>query len=198
MEPFARYNIAPSQLAPVVCATPSGPRAIVDAQWGLLPSWVKDPALMAHPINARLEAVAEKPMFRHAFRKARVLVPAAGFYEWHPVPGGKQPYFIRPRDEDFFGFAGLLERWHGPDGVVTTFAVLVTAANELMRPIHERMPVIILPADYAAWLDPAVTDPALLREIAGEYPPERMEAYRVGRAVGNPRAQGAELVEPID
>ena len=195
---FDLFNIAPTQLLPVVLGRPDGARGLVLARWGLLPSWVKEPGKLAQPINAKIETAAEKPMFRHAFKKSRVLVPASGFYEWQPVAGGKQPYLIRPvGGEALFGFAGLLECWHGSDGPLMTFAILTTAANALMAPIHDRMPVIIEPDDYAAWLDPEITDAGLVRELAGPYPADRLEAYPVGRAVGNPRAQGPELVKPV-
>lgn len=193
-----RYNIAPSQHAPIVRCAADGGLEMIFARWGLLPSWVKEPGKVAQPINAKLETAGEKPMFRHAFKRSRVLVPASGFYEWVPVAGYKQPYFIRPvGGEALFGFGGLLEHWEGPEGAVLTFAILTTGANNLMRPIHDRMPVIIRPEDYAVWLDHGVTDAHLVRELAGEYPPASMEAYPVRRAVGNPRAQGAELVEPV-
>lgn len=199
-DPFAwadRYNIAPTQFAPVIHGVDER-RELLVARWGLLPSWVKEPGERAHPINARIETAAEKPMFRHAFRRARILVPASGFYEWKPGPDFKRPYFIRPAGgEAMFGFGGLLERWSGPDGDVLSFAILTTAANELMRPIHDRMPVIIQSQDYAAWLDPALSDADRVRALAGGYPAERMEAHAVGRAVGNPRAQGPGLVEPV-
>ncbi|WP_018990990.1 SOS response-associated peptidase [Aromatoleum toluclasticum] len=192
------FNIAPTQTPPVVRARPDGTRELVLARWGLLPSWVKEPAAVVHPINAKLETAAAKPMFRHAFKHSRVLVPASGFYEWQAVAGHKQPYFVRPAALQCFGFAGLLERWRGPEGDLLTFAILTTAANESVRPIHDRMPVIIQPADYAAWLDPQLVDADLVCELAGEFPPALMEAYPVGRAVGNPRAEGPELIEPAD
>ena len=193
-----RYNVAPTQFAPVIRALGSH-REILAARWGLRPRWIKEPGKLSQPINAKIETAAKKPMFRDAFRRSRVLVPACGFYEWQPAAGGKQPYFIRPAGgEALFGFGGLLERWEGPDGPVLTFAILTTAANELMAPIHDRMPVIIQPEDYAAWLDPGVTDPGLVRELAGEFPVDRMEAYPVGRAVGNPRTEGPGLVERAD
>lgn len=192
------YNIAPSQWAPVIRATPAGQRSLIRARWGLLPSWVKEPGKLAQPINAKLETAAEKPMFRHAFRHSRVLVPISGFYEWQPVAGSKQPFFIRPASGTaHFALGGLLERWDGPDGPVLTFAVLTTAANELIRPIHSRMPVIILPENYNAWLDPALIDADAIRSLASPYPAHLMRAYPVGRAVGNPWAQGPELIEPI-
>lgn len=193
-----RYNIAPSQDAPIVRCGADGERELISARWGLLPPWVKEPGKLAQPINAKIETADEKPMFRHAFKRSRVLVPASGFYEWVPVAGYKQPYFIRPAGaEVLFGFEGLLEHWEGPDGPVLTFAILTTAANDLIRPIHERMPVIVRPEDYAAWLDPGVTDAHLVRELARECPPASMEAYPVGRAVGNPRAKGPGLVKRL-
>lgn len=146
LNPFGwtdRYNIAPTQAAPVIYGT-GEPRGILAARWGLLPGWIKEPGRLSQPINAKIETAAEKPMFRHAFRRSRVLVPACGFYEWQPVTGGKQPYFIRPPGGIMlFGLGGLLERWNGPDGEVLTFAILTTAVKELVRPIHDRMPVTI-------------------------------------------------------
>lgn len=193
-----RYNIAPSQDAPIVRCGADGERELISARWGLLPSWVKEPGKLAQPINAKVESAGEKPMFRHAFKRSRVLVPASGFYEWGPVAGYKQPYFIRPvGGEALFDFGGLLEHWEGPEGPLVTFAILTTAANDLMRPIHDRMPVIIRPEDYSAWLDSGVTDTHLVRALASVYPPGAMEAYPVGRAVGNSRSQGPGLVEPI-
>lgn len=190
-----RYNIAPSQDAPIVCCGANGLRELFPARWGLLPSWVKEPGKLAQPINAKVETAGDKPMFRHAFKRSRVLVPASGFYEWVPVAGYKQPYFIRPvGGEALFGFGGLLEHWEGAEGAVVTFAILTAAANELMRPIHDRMPVIIRPEDYAAWLDPGVTDANVARELAGRGSDVEIVAYTVGRAVGNPRVQGESLV----
>lgn len=193
-----RYNIAPSQDAPIVRCGADGERELIYARWGLIPSWVKEPGKLAQPINAKIETAGEKPMFRHAFKRSRVLVPASGFYEWVPVARTKQPRFVRTiGGEALFGFGGLVEHRDGPEGPVLTFAILTTVANDLMRPIHDRMPVIVRPADYAAWLDPGVTDAHLVRELVGEYPPAGMEAYPVGRAVGNPRAQGPALVEHL-
>lgn len=193
---IAWFNVAPSQFMPVVRASADGGREIVFAQWGLQPSWVRADARMPRPINARIETAGQKPMFSRAFRRARVLVPASGFYEWQAVAGKKQPHFIRPADDSLFGFAGVLERWPGPGGDLLSFAILTTAANDAVRPIHDRMPAIIQPADYAAWLDPAITDPAHARAIAGAHPATAMMSHTVGPAVGNPRAQGPQLIEP--
>lgn len=194
---IAWFNVAPSQHMPVVRASADGGREIVSAQWGLRPSWASAGGKMPQPINARIETAAERPMFRHAFRRSRVLVPASGFYEWQVVAGRKQPYYIRPAGDELFGFAGLLERWQGPDGELLSFAILTTAANDTVAPIHDRMPVIVCRDDYAAWLDSAITDPELVREIASGYPAEAMRSCPVRSAVGNPRAQGPQLIEPV-
>lgn len=191
-----RYNIAPTQQAPVIRSSEFGPE-LVEARWGLVPSWVKAPDRLAQPINAKLETAAEKPMFRHAFKRSRVLVPASAFYEWRPGPDHKQPYCILPSDGGMFGFGGLLEHWASPEGTIWTFAILTTAANELMKPIHDRMPVIIDPANYANWLDPQLADAAAIHQLAVPFPADRMRAYPVGRAVGNPRSQGPQLVQPL-
>ncbi len=192
------YNVAPSLTVPVIRAEQGGRREIVLAQWGLLPSWVAATGKGPRPVNAKLETAAHKPMFRAAFRHSRVLVPACGFYEWRPGTDSKQPYFIRPAGgESLFGFGGVLERRDGPDGPARSFAILTTAANGSVAPIHERMPVIIAPEHYAAWLDPAVTDVDLLVDIAQRCEPEGIEAFPVDRAVGNARAQGPQLVAPI-
>src|ERR1035438_10437585 len=131
-----RFNIAPSQVVPVVRQGADGLRHFVMARWGLIPSWVKDPSQVNQPINAKAETAAIKPMFRHAFRAGRVLVPADAFYEWKVIAGKKQPYLIRMQDESPFGFAGLLERWHNADGEVVTFAILTTEPNPLRSEEH--------------------------------------------------------------
>lgn len=192
-----RYNIAPTQHSPVIRAHTDGGREVIAAQWGLLPGWVKDPHKVPHPINARAETVATKPMFRSAFKRSRVLVPASGFYEWKRVAGGKQPYFIRLRSGEPMGFGALLERWRGADADLWTYCIIVTEPNGLVAPIHDRMPAIIRPDDYDAWLDPGLADPGVVTGLIGPYPAESMEIYPVGRAVGNPRAQGPELVRRL-
>lgn len=192
-----RYNIAPSQLVQVVRAGTDGGRVMMAAKWGLLPGWVKDPTKVSKPINAKIETAGEKPMFRSAIRRWRVLVPASGFYEWQPVAGGKQPYFIQPADQPFFAFGGIVERWGDAADPLYTVAILTTAANELMAPIHDRMPVIVEPGDFDVWLDPGVTDVGLVREMAGPFPVGKMSLHPVGRAVGNPRAQGVNLINPL-
>jgi putative SOS response-associated peptidase YedK len=168
-----RYNVAPSLEVPVVRQTQDGRRRFVLARWGLVPYWTKDLAAANKPVNAKVETAASRPMFREAWRRRRVLVPADGFYEWQPAGGRKQPYFVRLKSKEPLGIGGLLEVWRGPEEPLTTFTVLVTEANELLRPIHDRMPVIIRPDDYAAWLDPNTSDAARLAAMTKSYPASR-------------------------
>jgi len=192
-----RFNVAPSQILPVVRQNRDGSRDFVFARWGLVPSWVRDPAKLNRPINAKAETAAIKPMFRHAFRKNRILVPADGFYEWKAVAGKKQPYLIRMRDEAPFGMAGLLEHWQSPEGDARTFAVLTTEPNPLMAQIHNRMPAIVRPEDYAAWLAPEASDVGVLQSLLGPYPERAMAAYPVSRKVNAPTYDGPDLLEPL-
>jgi len=193
----ARFNIAPSQSVTVVHLDESGNRVFTLAQWGLIPSWVKDPAELQHPINAKAETAAIKPMFRHAYRKNRVLVPADGFYEWADKDSVKQPYFIRMRDGEPMGMGGLLERWHGPEGDVITFTILTTSANSLMAKIHDRMPVIIKQEDYVTWLDTDISDVIKLQSLTLPYPDRFMEAYPVSRKVNSPKNDSPDLIEEV-
>lgn len=192
-----RYNIAPSQVVPVVRADDKESRIFTLAQWGLIPSWAKDADNLPKPINAKSETAAIKPMFRHAFRKSRVLVPATAFYEWKVIAGKKQPFLIHMKDGEPFGMAGLLEFWMSPTGAIATFTILTTTPNALMAEIHDRMPVIVSPANYAEWLDPALTDVAHLQSMVGPYPERLMAVYPVSTFVNSPAHEGVELVEPL-
>jgi putative SOS response-associated peptidase YedK len=206
-----RYNIAPTQ--PVAAVRPvqsqtgtgamaeeEGGREMALLHWGLIPFWAKDPEIGARLINARSETVAEKPAFREAFRRRRCLVVADGFYEWMKQDGLKQPFHIRLRDGQPFAFAGLWERWRGPEGTVESCTLLTTEPNELMRPIHNRMPVILSPADYDLWLDPSVRpgpSPDVLHGLLRPYPAMEMVAYPVSRRVNNPDNEDPRCVEPL-
>lgn len=193
-----RYNVAPSQAVPVVRADQTGHRTFLLAQWGLIPSWAKGSEELPKPINAKAETAAIKPMFLHAFRQSRVLVPADTFYEWKPVAGQKQPCPIHMKDSDPFGMGGLLEFWPGPAGDVATFTILTTAPNALMVDIHNRMPVIISPDNYAEWLDPTVTDINRLHTLIGPYPDSSLEVYPVSKRVNSPANEGAELLARVE
>lgn len=165
-----RYNIAPTQSAPIVRAIRSEPetgRELVEIRWGLVPAWAKAVGDGPLLINARIETVAEKPSFRDAFRARRCLAPADGFYEWRRADNARQPFRIRPADGGPMGFAGIWERWRGPAGEeLNSFAILTTEAKGAIREIHDRMPVMLHPDSYAAWLDPAMTDgPDVLAQL---------------------------------
>lgn len=185
-----RFNIAPTQAVAAIRANPL--KGGVDRQfawlrWGLIPSWAKDPSIGARMINARAESVAEKPSFRSALRRRRCLLVADGFYEWQRKGRQKQPYFIHFRDDRPFAFAGLWETWEGPDhSLIESCTLLTTEPNGLMKPIHDRMPVILTPQHYAPWLDPAVQTAADLLPFLRPYPGDDLEAYPVGSYVNSP------------
>jgi len=149
-------------------------------------------------INARSETAAEKPAFRSAIRRRRCLVPANGFYEWKRTNGRKQPYFIGMRDRKIFAFGGIWEAWEGPGGeAVMSCSLLTTGPNDLLRPIHDRMPVIVSPRDYDLWLSPEVRDPEVIVPLFRPYPPEEMTAYPVRTDVNNPKTDAPGLIEPL-
>ena len=189
-----RYNIAPTQEVLAVRESPDG-REMTFLKWGLIPSWAKDAAIGAKLINARSETVEEKPSFRDAFRRRRCLIPADGFYEWRKEGGRKQPYFFRHKEERPFGFAGLWDRWEGEDGqVINSCTILTTEANGVLRPVHDRMPVILRPEDYEPWLEAGERERSLLRELLRPYPEEEMTGYPVSPAVNSTRGGGPELI----
>ncbi len=194
-----RYNIAPSQKVAAVRIPPGErSREAVLLHWGLIPSWAKDRSIGSRMINARAETAAGKPAFRSAIRRRRCLVPADGFYEWKRTDGRKQPYYIRMRDGRIFAFAGLWESWEGPGGgAVESCAILTTLPNDLLRPIHDRMPVLVSPRDYDLWLSPEARDPEALAPLFRPYPSEEMTAFPVGTAVNNPKTDTPELIKPL-
>ena len=200
MPPFRpRYNVAPQSEVLIVRARPDGSRVGALARWGLIPGWAKDPSIGLKTINARSETAAAKPAFRAAFRRWRCIVPANGFYEWQAQPGRprKQPWYLHPARSPFFAFAGLAERWEGPDGPLSSCAILTCAANAAMAPIHDRMPCILAPGDWARWLDPANPDISALQAMLGPAPDDEIAARPVGPAVGNARNEGPELIAPL-
>ncbi len=196
--PPASYNIAPSRDVAAVRIAPEGRagRELALLRWGLIPSWAKDPAIGYRMINARVETAPEKPAFRSAFRRRRCLVPADGFYEWQKAGARKQPYYVRMADGKPFAFAGLWEQWEGPDGAVASCTLLTTGANDLVAPIHDRMPVILSPGDFGSWLDPDVRDPAALLPLLKPFPPGAMAAFPVRTLVNNPSADDPRCIEP--
>ena len=194
-----RYNIAPSQAVAVVRIPAEGAdRELALLRWGLVPSWAKDPSVGSRMINARAETAPEKPAFRAAIRRRRCLVPADGFYEWKHAGGRKQPYYVRMRDGGTFAFAGIWEIWKGEGGdPIESCALLTTGPNELLEPIHDRMPVIIPPGGYDLWLSPMVHDPSALTPFFAPYPAGGMTAYPVRTLVNNPKMDEPVLIEPL-
>jgi putative SOS response-associated peptidase YedK len=189
-----RYNVAPSQSLPVVVR--NSPNRLVEMQWGLIPSWSKEPRAQFSTINARAETIAKSPVFRGPFKTRRCLVPASGFYEWQRTSNGKQPFCIRLKDDDLFAFAGLYDIWRDADGnELYSYTIVTTAPNELVAPIHNRMPVILQRDDEDVWLDGEAT-PGRLASLLVAYPAAGMQAYPVSRAVNNPANEGAELMQP--
>lgn len=191
----ARYNIAPTQRVPIVRLDAAGKRELVQVRWGLVPRWAKDPSIGARLINARAETIAQKAAFRAAYARHRCLVPATGFYEWQPRPGGKQPLHIGMPDDAPFGMAGLFERWRSDDGeVLDTCTIITTDANEALRPIHDRMPAIIPPERHARWLDAANADAAGLLVPWSGTP---LRVYPVSTRVNRVENDDAGVREPI-
>ena len=197
------YNIAPTQpVLAVRVAEDQQHRELVQLRWGLVPSWSKGPDNRYSMINARAETVATKPAYRAAFAQRRCLIPADAFYEWQAGKNGKQPYAIRRKDRRPFVMAGLFEHWVSDDGsVIDSCTIIVTEANALLRPIHERMPAILNPADYGSWLGAERTDrgdnKAMLQSLLKPADTSGWEAYPVSRAVNSPENEQPELLEPI-
>ena len=189
-----RYNIAPTQLVAVV-RQDNGQRVIKPLRWGLIPSWAKDAKIGNSLINARSETVAEKPAFRAAFKKRRCLIPTSGFFEWMATGGKKkQPLHNRMIDGKPFALAGLWEHWAGAEGeAVETCTIITMTANDLVERVHDRMPVILAPADYGTWLTPK-TPAEALQALLRPYPAEEMTAVPVGGFVSNPRHEGPQCL----
>jgi putative SOS response-associated peptidase YedK len=193
-----RYNIAPTQ--PVAVIANNNQDKIEFFQWGLIPSWAKDPKIGNRMITARSETLAEKPSFRTAYRRRRCLVLADGFYEWRKEPGQKTktPMYIRLQSGEPFGFAGLWESWRSPeDDTTLSCTIITTTPNELVKEIHNRMPVILDRAAYDLWLDPAEQSPDQLQEWLRPYPASEMTAYPVSRLVNSPSNDVPEVVVPV-
>lgn len=191
-----RYNIAPTQSVAAVRQSPDG-RDVVWLHWGLIPFWTKDASSARPLINAKAETVAEKPSFRAAFKRRRCLIPATGFYEWKKTGGRtKQPYHIHRPDDGLFAFAGLWERWDKSGEPIESCTILTTDANELMADIHDRMPVILHPDDYATWLDPDIEDADELQGLLVPAPADDLTADPISTYVNNPRHESSECLNP--
>jgi len=196
------YNVAPSQDVVAVRFNPeTGQRTLDALRWGLVPYWAKDIKIGYSLINAKAETVAEKSAFREAFKSRRCLIAADGFYEWKkPDAKTKQPYAITMRDRSLFGFAGLWERWKDrvSGEVVRSCTIITTEPNEVCAPIHDRMPVIIDPAEYGKWLGEEPVDPVRLLGMLRPFPAEKMTCFPVDARVGNVKNDDAALIQGVE
>ena len=191
-----RFNLAPGQEALAVLAGEDGRRGEM-LRWGLVPSWAKDERVGYKMINARAETVSAKPAYRGPFQRTRCLIPADGFFEWAPAPGGKRPYFLARKDGEPFALAGLWDQWTGPGGEkLRSFTIVTTQANRVVRPIHDRMPVMLSRGGEEAWLDRDAS-PETLAALLRPYAAQDMRAHAVSRRVNSPAGEGPELIEPV-
>jgi len=191
----ARYNVTPGSLMPVVLR--QSPNSVKIMKWGLVPFWAKDPRIGYRMINARAETIESKPAFRKPFLAQRCLVPANGFYEWRHT-NGKQPYYIELAGRPVFAMAGLYDRWTDAEGKETlSYTIITTAANAMMTPIHNRMPVILTPEAETEWLDPTVTDKVRLKSILTQNANDKLKAYPVSKEVNKTSNDNSDLIKEI-
>ncbi len=183
-----RYNIAPTQEVAIVRSTSGTARELATVVWGLVPAWAKERAIGSRLINARAETLAEKPSFRDSFKKRRCLILADGFFEWKQEGGGKQPWLVRLASGAPFAFAGLWASWRDPASgeALESCTIVTTRPNDLLAPIHDRMPVIVPSAEHATWIDPRLTDRSRLEPLLVPFAAERMEAFPVSKRVNSP------------
>jgi putative SOS response-associated peptidase YedK len=194
----SRYNLAPTETSVIVCN--DDPQALVPARFGLVPFWAKDPAIGARMVNARVETIAEKPAYRGPLRLRRALIPANGFYEWRrAADGSKEPTFITSQDGEPWAFAGLWESWRSPElGDLRTFTIITGAPNDLLKPLHDRMPVILRREHEAQWLsNEARSAEELLPLLMTPYPAGLMRSWPVSKRVNKAGNEGADLVEAL-
>ena len=193
-----RYNIAPTQVVPVIGLEPSGERALKQFRWGLIPRWSKEMPKSAPLINARSEGIATGKMFGEAFQKRRCLVPADGFYEWRKDKSDKRPWRILDAERPAFAFAGVWEGWRNPAGeIVRSFAIVTTDANDKLAPIHDRMPVMLKREDEDAWLDPGSPEPTLLSLLA-PYDAAKTALYQVDARVNSVKNDDPQCLEKLE
>ena len=195
-----RFNIAPTQNAPVIRQDAREPKRLLSAmRWGLIPRWANDTSVGAKLINARSETITEKPSFLTCLRERRCLVPADGFYEWKRIGRGKQPYSFALTDDSVFGFAGIWDRWRSAGGeVIESYSILTTKPNAVTAEVHDRMPVILPREHYDLWLDPGFKDVASLCELLRPYDPGAMKMFPVSARVNDVANDDAQCAVPIE
>ena len=190
------YNITPGRN--VLCVTKNGNNKLVSMRWGLIPSWAKDEQIGYRTINARTETLTEKPSFLRPFQNQRCLIIADGFYEWRKQVTRKTPLAIKQKNNKPFGFAGLYDQWQSPEGnLITSCTIITTEPNELISPIHDRMPAILNPEAYDIWLDKNTGDPQKLLSLLIPYNSKEMEAYEVSLLVNSPKNNSPDLIKPV-
>ncbi len=195
----SRYNIAPSQNIPVIYKDKNRGNKIEFMKWGLVPFWVKDPKIGYRMINARAETLTQKPSFKHIFKTKRCVVPSSGFYEWKKIDKQKAPYYIGIKNSKIFSFAGLFDNGKDNDGnELKTFTIITTNANNTLKPIHDRMPVILEPEFEEKWLDMRIQNSDLLSEMLKPYPDDQMIVYPVSSEVNNPVNDNPKLVRRVN
>jgi len=190
------YNITPGRN--VLCVTRNGHNKLVSMRWGLIPSWAKDKQIGYRTINARAESVSEKPSFLRPFQSQRCLVIADGFYEWQKVGTKKTPFAIKLKDDKLFAFAGLYDRWQSDQNdIITSCTIITTESNELLAPIHNRMPVILPKDAYDIWLDKSCKDTNKLMNFLIPYKTDEMQASEISSLVNSPKNNSPELIKPL-
>lgn len=192
------YNIAPTQIIPVVCELPDHVRVVLPMRWGLVPSWQKEGQISSAMINARVETINTKPAFRKAILQRRCLIVTDGFYEWKQGTSPKQPYFIRMKNHNPFGMAGIWERWVGDDKTIDSCAIITLDANKVVERVHNRMPAIISPDEYDNWLNPDITDWDTIHTLLSPYKSNEMEVYPISTMVNNARYNRPDCIEPVE
>jgi len=192
----SHFNITPGSMNPVIVQHER--TEMIMMQWGLIPYWAKDIRTIQHPINARAEGLTEKPMFRELLKDKRCLIPASGFYEWKKELKRKIPFYLHLKDNPVFSFAGLYDVWHNPAGdVLKTYTIITTNSNNLIVPIHNRMPVILNREDEGRWLSREPLTSNEMQKILAPYPADGMEVYPVSERVNSPTVDDERLIQPL-
>src|SRR5579872_7443719 len=193
-----RYNIAPTQQILIFRNAANEQREMAMLRWGLIPSWNRNPKPVPL-MNARAETAAEKPSFRQAFQQRRCIVPASGFFEWeHIGKSTKKPYFFTKQRDGILPFAGLWDCWQSPEGPIESVTILTVEANELVRPLNDRMPAILPPEHIGPWLDNREKKADKLLPLLSSFPSDQMKCWTVSQRVNSVKAEGADLIEPVE
>ncbi|HLU22896.1 SOS response-associated peptidase [Lederbergia graminis] len=191
-----RYNVAPSQEVMAIVGSDKGNR-VGTLRWGLVPSWAADPKIGYKMINARMETVDQKPSFKRLLSRRRCIIPADGFYEWKRNGKEKQPYRFQLKSKEVFGFAGLWDRWQQGDQTIQSCTIITTEANDVVKDIHDRMPVILTQESEQIWLDRSIEDSELLKTQLVSYPADEMELYPISSLVNSPKNDRREIINSI-